>query len=140
MQDKKSLMKEKITLLNRAARAYYQDAEEIMSNFEYDKLYDELAALEEETGMILAGSPTQQVGYEVQSELPKERHLGRMLSLDKTKDRQALRDWLGDQTGLLSWKPVSYTHLARQISSRKGELICQDIENWADLLLIEKLC
>lgn len=104
MQDKKSLMKEKITLLNRAARAYYQDAEEIMSNFEYDKLYDELAALEEETGMILAGSPTQQVGYEVQSELPKERHLGRMLSLDKTKDRQALRDWLGDQTGLLSWK------------------------------------
>ena len=104
MQDKKSLMKEKITLLNRAARAYYQDAEEIMSNFEYDKLYDELAALEEETGMILAGSPTQQVGYEVQSELPKERHPGRMLSLDKTKDRQALRDWLGDQTGLLSWK------------------------------------
>lgn len=104
MQDKKSLMKEKITLLNRAARAYYQDAEEIMSNFEYDKLYDELAALEEETGIILAGSPTQQVGYEVQSELPKERHPGRMLSLDKTKDRQALRDWLGDQTGLLSWK------------------------------------
>lgn len=104
MEDKKSLIKEKIELLNRAAKAYYQDAEEIMSNFEYDKLYDELAALEAETGIIMAGSPTQNVGYEVLSDLPKERHPSRMLSLDKTKDREALRDWLGNQKGLLSWK------------------------------------
>ncbi len=104
MEDKKSLMKEKIEILNRASKAYYQDAEEMMSNFEYDKLYDELAALEAETGMILAGSPTQNVGYEVLSDLPKERHPERMLSLDKTKDRQALAEWLAGQKGLLSWK------------------------------------
>lgn len=104
MEDKKSLMKEKIEILNRASKAYYQDAEEIMSNFEYDKLYDELAALEAETGMILAGSPTQNVGYEVLSDLPKERHPERMLSLDKTKDRQALAEWLAGQKGILSWK------------------------------------
>ena len=104
MEDRKSLMKEKIEILNRASKAYYQDAEEMMSNFEYDKLYDELAALEAETGMILAGSPTQNVGYEVLSDLPKERHPERMLSLDKTKDRQALAEWLAGQKGLLSWK------------------------------------
>ena len=104
MENKKALMREKIEILNKAAKAYYQDAEEIMSNFEYDKLYDELEALEKETGVILAGSPTQQVGYEVLSELPKEAHPSRMLSLDKTKDREALRSWLGEQKGLLSWK------------------------------------
>lgn len=104
MEDKKSLMKEKIEILDRAARAYYQNAEEIMSNFEYDRIYDELAALEKETGIILAGSPTQKVGYEVLSNLPKEHHPERMLSLDKTKDRQALAEWLGNQKGLLSWK------------------------------------
>lgn len=104
MEDKKSLMKEKIEILNRASKAYYQDAEEMMSNFEYDKLYDELVALEAETGITLAGSPTQNVGYEVLSDLPKERHPERMLSLDKTKDRQALPEWLGTQKGLLSWK------------------------------------
>src|SRR5699024_7051662 len=85
-------------------RAYYRDAEEIMSNLEYDRLYDELLALEKETGIILAGSPTQKVGYEVLSNLPKERHPERMLSLDKTKDRQELAEWLGQQRGLLSWK------------------------------------
>lgn len=104
MEDKKSLMKEKIEILDRAARAYYRDAEEIMSNLEYDRLYDELLALEKETGIILAGSPTQKVGYEVLSNLPKERHPERMLSLDKTKDRQELAEWLGQQRGLLSWK------------------------------------
>jgi len=97
-------MKEKIELLNKAAKAYYQDAEEIMPNIEYDRLYDELVALEHESGIVLAGSPTQNVGYEVLSDLPKERHPSRMLSLDKTKDREALRDWLGEQEGLLSWK------------------------------------
>ena len=102
--DKKQQIKEKVDLLNRAARAYYQDAEEIMPNLEYDRLYDELRALEEETGIILGNSPTQKVGYEVVSDLPKERHPSKMLSLDKTKSREALADWLGDQTGLLSWK------------------------------------
>ena len=104
MNEKKNLIKEKIEILNKAAKAYYQDAVEIMSNLEYDKLYDELVALEKETGIILAASPTQNVGYEILSELPKEQHPSRMLSLDKTKDRAALSDWLGNHKGLLSWK------------------------------------
>ncbi|MBO4235602.1 MAG: NAD-dependent DNA ligase LigA [Firmicutes bacterium] len=102
--DVKKLMEEKIRILNEAAKAYYVEGREIMSNFEYDKLYDELEELEKETGMILAGSPTQRVGYEVLSELPKEAHPKKMLSLDKTKDREALAEWLGNQEGLLSWK------------------------------------
>ena len=97
-------MRELSAILKEASKAYYQDAKEIMSNYEYDKLYDELVALEKETGTVLAGSPTVTVGYEVLSELPKERHESPMLSLDKTKDVGALADWLGDQTGLLSWK------------------------------------
>lgn len=104
MADIKKQMEGKIRILNEAAKAYYVEGREIMSNFEYDKLYDELVELEQESGMILAGSPTQQVGYEVLSELPKEAHPQKMLSLDKTKDREALADWLGDQEGLLSWK------------------------------------
>ena len=100
----KEQMREKIDILNKASKAYYQDAEEIMSNFEYDKLYDELETLEKESGMILAGSPTQRVGYEILSELPKEAHPSRMLSLDKTKDREALAAWLNGQKGILSWK------------------------------------
>ncbi|MBR3755792.1 MAG: NAD-dependent DNA ligase LigA [Firmicutes bacterium] len=104
MENMKALMREKIERLNKAAKAYYQDAEEIMSNFEYDKLYDELETLEKETGMILVGSPTQQVGYEVLSELPKEAHPSRMLSLDKTKDRESLVNWLNGQKAILSWK------------------------------------
>lgn len=104
MTDKIALMKEKIDVLDRAAKAYYVDGTEIITNFEYDKLYDELVALEAETGVILAGSPTQKVGYEVASELPKEEHPTRMLSLDKTKEREDLRDWLGNQEGILSWK------------------------------------
>lgn len=102
--DKNQKIKEKIEILNRAAMAYYQEAEEIMPNIEYDRLYDELVALEKETGLIFAGSPTQKVGYEVLSDLPKERHPSRMLSLDKTKSREALADWVGNQKGLLSWK------------------------------------
>lgn len=104
MTDKKQLIKEKIELLNKAAKAYYQDAAEIMSNYEYDRLYDELVQLEAETGIVMANSPTQNVGYEVLSELPKEAHPSRMLSLDKTKDRESLAQWLGNQKGLLSWK------------------------------------
>ena len=97
-------MKELIPRLREASKAYYQESREIMSNFEYDKLYDELSALETKTGIILSGSPTQQVGYQVLSELPKETHEEPMLSLDKTKSVEDLQQWLGSQKGLLSWK------------------------------------
>ena len=104
MEEKKERMKELAGLLNQAARTYYQEAREIMSNFEYDRLYDELEALERETGVILSGSPTLRVGYEVLSELPKERHERPMLSLDKTKDVETLKEWVGPRRTLLSWK------------------------------------
>ena len=102
--DKIKRMKELIPVLQEAAKAYYQEDREIMSNFEYDKLYDELENLEKETGVTLAGSPTVSVGYEALDELPKEAHETPMLSLDKTKDVEALRDFIGDQKTLLSWK------------------------------------
>lgn len=101
---KQDRIKELVELLNRAGRAYYQESREIMSNYEYDALYDELVALEQETGMILANSPTVNVGYEVLSELPKETHEKPMLSLDKTKEIDGLRSFLGDKDGMLSWK------------------------------------
>lgn len=97
-------MRELVLLLNRAAEAYYAKDEELISNFEYDKLYDELAALEAELGVTLADSPTVQVGYEAVEELPKERHETPMLSLAKTKSREELRDWLNGREALLSWK------------------------------------
>ena len=97
-------MRELTALLNRAGKAYYQESREIMSNREYDALYDELQQLEAQTGIVLAGSPTAKVGYEVLSELPKEAHPSPMLSLDKTKDIGQLREWLGTQKALLSWK------------------------------------
>ena len=97
-------MKELVKKLNEAARVYYVEGNEIMSNFEYDRLYDELEALEKETGVVLSGSPTQRVGFEVLSELPKEQHKSPMLSLDKTKSVEDLAAWLGDKEGLLSWK------------------------------------
>lgn len=97
-------MKELVKQLNRAGRAYYQEDREIMSNREYDALYDELVSLEKETGITLSDSPTIHVGYEVLSELAKEVHQTPMLSLDKTKDVDALAGWLGNQKGLLSWK------------------------------------
>ena len=102
--EKQQRIKELVLKLNEASRAYYQEDREIMSNREYDALYDELAALEKETGIVLAGSPTQHVGYEVLSELEKVPHESPMLSLDKTKSPEALRDWLGDRKGMLSWK------------------------------------
>ena len=104
MEDKLLLMKEKIKLLNEANKAYYQENREIMSNYEYDKLYDELHEMEEETGTVLSNSPTIRVGYELLSNLPKERHERVMLSLDKTKEISVLRDWLGERKGVLSWK------------------------------------
>lgn len=97
-------MKELAEKLDKAAREYYQNDREIMSNLEYDRMYDELQALEEETGTVLANSPTISVGYEAVDQLPKEEHESPMLSLDKTKDREALRSFMGEHKTLLSWK------------------------------------
>lgn len=104
LDDKKRRIEELIETLNEASAAYYDEASEIMSNYEYDALYDELESLEKETGYTPLNSPTKNVGYTVQSELPKERHRSRMLSLDKTKSREELAAWLGEHEGLLSWK------------------------------------
>lgn len=103
-RQKADRMKELVELLNRAGKAYYQDAKELMSDYAYDKLYDELKSLEDELGITLAGSPTVNVGYEVLSELPKERHERPMLSLDKTKDVEELREFIGQKKALMSWK------------------------------------
>ena len=102
--DKSARMKELVDILNEASKAYYAKDEEIMSNFEYDALYDELVQLEEETGVTLAGSPTVSVGYAAVDELPKEAHEKPMLSLAKTKSREELHDWLNGKEALLSWK------------------------------------
>lgn len=130
MQDKKQRIIELTELLDRACRAYEQEDHEIMSNYEYDRLYDELKGLEDETGIIMAGSPTRRAGYEILSELPKERHEAPMLSLDKTKDVEALKDWLGSQEGLLSWKMDGLTivltyengNLVKAVTRGNGEV------------------
>lgn len=103
-QSKTERMKELIDVLNKAAYAYYAKDMEIMSNYEYDALYDELVLLEEETGVVLSNSPTIHVGFEAVDELPKERHEKPMLSLAKTKSREELREWLNGKEALLSWK------------------------------------
>ena len=103
-REKIERMKELSAVLREAGKAYYQEDREIMSNLEYDRLYDELVMLETETGMVLAGSPTVTVGYEAVEELPKERHEMPMLSLDKTKDVEVLRSFIGNQPTLISWK------------------------------------
>mgnify|MGYP005899178445 CR=1 FL=1 len=129
-EDKTKRIRELIGTLRAAGRAYYQESREIMSNFEYDKLYDELSALEAKTGIILSGSPTQQVGYQVLSELPKETHEEPMLSLDKTKSVEDLQQWLGSQKGLLSWKMDGLTvvltyengTLAKAVTRGNGEI------------------
>ena len=92
--NKTDRIKELVEILNEASKVYYSGTDEIMSNYEYDKLYDELVALEEETGIRMAQSPTGKVGYEVLSELPKEKHESSMLSLDKTKSVEALADFI----------------------------------------------
>jgi DNA ligase (NAD+) len=128
--DKIQLMKDKIDLLNRAGKAYYQENREIMSNFEYDRLYDELMDLERETGTVLSNSPTIHVGYELLTGLPKERHEKPMLSLDKTKEIEALKEWLGEQEGILSWKldgltiVLSYSQgrLVKAVTRGNGEI------------------
>lgn len=112
-------MKELIGRLQEAAKAYYQENREIMSNLEYDRLYDELQKLEAETGVVLAGSPSLTVGYEAVDELPKEAHERPMLSLDKTKDKEALKNFIGSQKTLLSWKLDGLTIV---LTYRGGEL------------------
>ena len=119
-----------VKTLKEASKAYYAQDKEIMSNFEYDKLYDELVALERETGLVMAGSPTMAVGYGAVEELPKERHETPMLSLDKTKSREELRDWLQGHEGLLSWKLDGLTivltyqngELAKAVTRGNGEI------------------
>lgn len=129
-KEKRNRMKELVTILNDASRAYYAQDTEIMSNFEYDRLYDELAALEEKTGVTLSNSPTVRVGYEAVDDLPKERHERRMLSLGKTKSREELRDWLDGKDALLSWKLDGLTivltffagKLAKAVTRGNGEV------------------
>jgi DNA ligase (NAD+) len=121
MKDEETMkrMKELVALLNKAGKAYYSENGEIMSNFEYDKLYDELKKLEEETGSVLSDSPTVHVGYETLSSLPKEAHEKPMLSLDKTKSVDTLVDWLGEREALLSWKMDGLTVV---LTYENGEL------------------
>lgn len=119
MDNKMRRMQELVQLLNEAGKAYYQQAQEIMSNFEYDKLYDELLALEQDRGIILSNSPTVNVGYEVISELPKERHPEPMLSLDKTKDVEQLAAFVGKHKSMLSWKMDGLTIV---LTYREGAL------------------
>lgn len=129
-------MKELIRILNNASRAYYQEDREIMSNQEYDALYDELESLEKDTGIILADSPTQKVGYILLSTLPKVRHSSKMLSLDKTKEVSKLKGFLGNQKGILSWKLDGLTivltykegHLFQAVTRGNGE-VGEDITN-----------
>lgn len=118
--DKRKRIKELVEILNKAAKSYYADAVEIMPNIEYDKLYDELVSLEKETNVVLSNSPTQNVGYETASELPKKAHESPMLSLDKTKSVAELEDWLGDNKALLSWKMDGLTIV---LTYRGGELV-----------------
>ena len=113
-------MKELVQKLNAAAKAYYQEDREIMSNREYDALYDQLEKLEKETGIVLADSPTVSVGYEAVDQLPKEEHERPMLSLDKTKEREALREFIGEHPTLLSWKLDGLTIV---LTYENGELV-----------------
>ena len=128
--DRMSRMKELVLQLKEASRAYYAEDREIMSNFEYDRLYDELVKLEAETGVVLADSPTINVGYEAVEELPKERHESPMLSLGKTKSREELQDWLQGKPAILSWKLDGLTvvltyhagKLAKAVTRGNGEV------------------
>ena len=113
-------MKELINILNNASRSYYQKNESLVSDFEYDKLYDELMKLEEDTGVILANSPTQNVGYTVLSNLTKVKHDEKILSLDKTKEPEKLKSWLENQEGVLSWKLDGLTIVLKY---NNGELV-----------------
>lgn len=123
-------IKELVATLNEASKAYYSESREIMPNIEYDKLYDELVDLEKSTKIVLSNSPTVNVGYEVLSNLPKEKHASRMLSLDKTKDVSNLKEWLGEKEGVISWKLDGLTivltydggKLAKAVTRGNGEI------------------
>ena len=129
-QEKQDRMRELVDLLNKASKAYYAQDDEIMTNYEYDRLYEELVQMEKETGVIFSDSPTVNVGYEAVDELPKETHEKPMLSLGKTKSREELTDWIGEQEGLLSWKldgltvVLSYSagKLAKAVTRGNGEV------------------
>ena len=120
MENSLQRMKELVEKLDQAAKAYYQEDREIMSNQEYDSLYDQLEQLEKETGTVLTNSPTVRVGYEAVNELPKEEHPSPMLSLDKTKDREVLRGFIGNHKCLLSWKLDGLTIV---LTYENGELV-----------------
>ena len=146
MMDKLARMKELVGILKEASRVYYQESREMMSNLEYDRLYDELLALEKETGVMLSGSPTQNVGYEILSELPKKAHPSPMLSLNKTKSVEELAAFLGDQPGLLSWKMdgltivLTYDHGSLQEALTRGngeigEIVTANAKNFMNVPL-----
>ena len=144
--EKRKRIEELVQLLNEAGKAYYQEGREIISNLEYDKAYDELISLEKETGIVLSGSPSQNVGYSVATALPKEAHESPMLSLDKTKSVEALREFLGEQEGILSWKLDGLTvvmtyeggELVKAITrgnGRIGEIVTENAKRFRNLPL-----
>ena len=144
--DKRKRIEELVELLNQAGKAYYEAGQEIISNLEYDKAYDELVRLEEETGIVLSASPTQNVGYSVATALPKEEHASPMLSLDKTKSVETLQSFLGEQKGILSWKldglTVVMTYEKRELvkavtrgNGRIGEIVTENAKRFRNLPL-----
>ena len=144
--NKRKRIEELVELLNQAGKAYYQEGKEIISNLEYDKAYDELVRLEEETGIVLSASPTQNVGYSVATALPKEEHASPMLSLDKTKSVETLQSFLGEQEGILSWKLDGLTvvmtyeggELVKAVTrgnGRIGEIVTENAKRFRNLPL-----
>lgn len=137
-------MRELIALLNRASEAYYKENKEIISNFEYDRLYDELLGLESRSNTVLSGSPTYKVGYEVAESLPKKEHDTPMLSLDKTKSEEDLREWLKDKEALLSWKLDGLTIVLNYLNGElktavtrgdgiRGEVITENVKTFKNI-------
>ena len=146
MNNKVARINELVKLLNEARYEYEQNDNEIMSNYEYDKLFDELSLLEEETSIILSNSPTQNVGYNVVSKLPKVKHTTKILSLEKTKDIKKLKEFLGDEEALLSWKLDGLTivcnyedgKLVNGITRGNGEIgedITSNVKNFLNIPL-----
>ena len=144
--EQRKRIEELIELLNKAGKAYYEEGREILSNLEYDKAYDELLSLEKETGIVLAGSPSQNVGYAVATALPKEAHESPMLSLDKTKSVEELENFLGEQKGILSWKLDGLTvvmtyeggELVKAVTrgnGRIGEIVTENAKRFRNLPL-----
>lgn len=139
-------MRELIALLNRASEAYYKENKEVISNFEYDRLYDELLGLESRSNTVLSGSPTYKVGYEVAESLPKKEHDIPMLSLDKTKSEEDLREWLKDKEALLSWKLDGLTIVLNYLNGElktavtrgdgiRGEVITENAKTFKNIPL-----